>query len=482
MGRKLIILFLLLVANIFLNGQSSYPLNDQTILIERDTIRNSTFCFPEEYFLKGKNKNVVHWDGYRNSVNDSIKFKFCLLENIIPRQNQSWDSRDYINYYNKMNFENCTIIKSEIRNIYPPLFDKDVVVNFDSCKLDNAIISNCHSDLSFLFDTIQNKTTVQYCDLNNLICATLFENDSSLFSIYSSKLRSTTFFNLGGCNYLFNRDSILDELEFIDLDTAVNTQHFGLIIFNSCFINSRFLIISRMKSKSTIIFNNCSFGNSFSLDSLNLQRLVFKNCVFAANLDIEKNCSNPLILELDEVDINKMNFSYTGNISFNVGNVSLEKGMVMYQKLLEKYHSSGMTFSYQNLDIEYKKYVYAKQGFPNSVIGFISKVWWFYGYKKHLVVFWIFFFITVFSVINRFFWKEVNLTYPIFHDNNTLVPSNPIFILTQVIVFTLSVFFSIKIDVGIVNFAKPRFVLFLAFQYLIGLVCVLFLVNAVLKF
>ena len=175
--------------------------------------------------------------------------------------------------------------------------------------------------------------------------------------------------------------------------------------------------------------------------------------------------------------VTKLISSYTGGNKIRFWeDCSTDYVTSSFEALLGKFKAEGKLESYQNLDIQYKKYT------QSFVTYYFSKLWWNHGYSVWNIVLWTLFFLIVFCIYNFTMWDSIYTTYPIYssHSSSSVSPMDNKYL--RVLVFTISIFFALKIDVGLINFKKRNPVVMLAFQYTVGLVCLVFIANAILKF
>jgi hypothetical protein len=163
--------------------------------------------------------------------------------------------------------------------------------------------------------------------------------------------------------------------------------------------------------------------------------------------------------------------------------------------VLKKLKDDGFMDSYQILDIEYRQFKFHHGpkllGILNigPLLNILNNVWWYYGYNKELVFVWAIGFWVLFSLVNL-------KVYPKFSESVYAIPflekletslltgvKKRLFYFLQVVTYTAIVFFGLKMDVakfkkGVVR-EHPWLFIYLMFVYVLGLVCLGFIVNII---
>jgi hypothetical protein len=157
-----------------------------------------------------------------------------------------------------------------------------------------------------------------------------------------------------------------------------------------------------------------------------------------------------------------------------------------YETLLSKFKNESKKESYERLDIEYHHFKAQKGAHWDRIADWAQEKWWNYGYSKLLVVKWTFLFLGIFFVINALFWRGMQEVYPIsqeypFVDRQSRPIRYRALELLRVFLYTVFVFFSIKIDLDRLKVTNPWLLAYFFFQWLVGLWCLFFIVNALLK-
>ena len=154
--------------------------------------------------------------------------------------------------------------------------------------------------------------------------------------------------------------------------------------------------------------------------------------------------------------------------------------IVIYRNLLDAFRNNGQTDNYQLLDIEYQHYMSTQTGtgwhiFWGTISDFIAHYWWNYGYDKGRVLLWTLVFLLVFSLIN---WPLHNQLrekiYPVKE-----LPQNTSFY--NSLIYTCIIFFSVSLDVNRLKFQNKGYLAWFLFVFVVGLICVAYTINFVLK-
>ena len=167
--------------------------------------------------------------------------------------------------------------------------------------------------------------------------------------------------------------------------------------------------------------------------------------------------------------------------------LTTEDKETVYEALLKNFKDNGQTESYKRLDIEYANFKWEQQNL--KLLSLISKWWWNYGYSRWLIFAWAFGFVFVFSLVNFFFLDYLtNWVYP--------MSGIPIFSKTTrrsfswlanlqkfwySFVYTSMIFFRLTLKIDQLKFNKVFGVLYILLIYTIGLICLAYMANFVLK-
>jgi uncharacterized protein YjbI with pentapeptide repeats len=162
-----------------------------------------------------------------------------------------------------------------------------------------------------------------------------------------------------------------------------------------------------------------------------------------------------------------------------IDSTSYDGQMSVYESVLKKLKDDGLMESYKILDIEYRRLKYKHGGFFYwYIVDTIWQWWWNYGYSKERVFLWAIGFWVLFSLVNLIIYPKLRTeVYEI-----TRLPQSGRNLLGA-ITYTAIVFFGLKMDVdkfgNDVVHKHPWLFIYLMFVYVLGLVCLGFIVNII---
>ncbi len=223
--------------------------------------------------------------------------------------------------------------------------------------------------------------------------------------------------------------------------------------------------------------------------NLKVDTIIFRNCT---------NIPYPLFLSVDSSkkyvhiqlinsNVNNIRFDYTDKfrLYFDMF-VSEETKNNTYQSLLAKYKNEGKPQNLEKIDVEYKRYQY-KRNWLMWPIWLLDYIWWRYGYSKWLVIVWTLVFLAIFFRYNYKNWEGMRKMYSVFDkDDLSLLGQgkNEHRLrkkIVYVLLFTSFIFFSLRVDFDKLKYANNKFLVSFFIQYIVGLICLFFLANAIFK-
>jgi hypothetical protein len=205
-----------------------------------------------------------------------------------------------------------------------------------------------------------------------------------------------------------------------------------------------------------------------------------------ASLELTAN-HRTVWLQLEHTNLGDVSFIYGPNLRLAFDTAAQpDEYTGVYETLLSKFKNEGKKDSYERLDIEYHRFKAAKGDRLDRVANWAQAVWWNYGYSKWLVWLWTLLFLGIFFLFNARYWPGMQEVYPIAQEYPFVVRrERPLryraLELLRVFLYTVYVFFSIKLDPGKMKVTNPWLVGCFFFQWLVGLWCLFFIVNALLK-
>lgn len=307
--------------------------------------------------------------------------------------------------------------------------------------------------------------------------------DSS--DIYKIRFQQNSFNSL---EYQLNYDTIISDLIFSDTSALKATNKYLKIDIEDCFINSN-IYIDPVSQQQTVIFNNCVFSKEIRRIQIKADSVRFINCDFLdGNVTLEVLPSNKKVFfELYRTDVTNIRFTYPEKMELLfIRDTTYEIRKTVYEKLLSKFSTEGKDISYKNLDIEFRWWKAKNQSLVSCVGAFANQVWWNFGYSKNRVLFWTLLFLLIFSTFNLSKWEYISKTYPIeaisANITNELIAKRRGRVFILVLLYTSFIFFSLSLDFKNLKIVKLRYTVTFFIEYLIGIACLIFITNAILKF
>jgi hypothetical protein len=257
-------------------------------------------------------------------------------------------------------------------------------------------------------------------------------------------------------------------------------------LFNCSIAN--FIQAEKIFKGGSIRFERCVFKNGMEFLKLGgFDTVEFVDCVLSGSFPLFLSTDKPVYLTFEKTNVNNVEFSFTNNIHliFSDG-VSADDRTSTFETLLEKFKSKWNYESYKNLDLKYAEFKW-KNTWYGAILFYANKLWWNFGYNKGYIIGWTLFFLCLFVVLNWKWWVEMQQTYHLISTNHLArAKKDPalLFImrkLATVFLYTSYVFFALRIDFDRLKHTNLRFTTLFFFQYLVGALCLLFIVNFVLK-
>jgi hypothetical protein len=322
--------------------------------------------------------------------------------------------------------------------------------------------------------------------------------DSSV-SFYNAQFHSTADF--GGTKF-----KAMADFWWATFDSSVSFSH---AVFDSTanFVVTKFK--GRVDFEWTRFREDVIFSNAILPDTLDFRYVkdISKEIDFTFSLPPrpKENCHIALAgADISKIKLNMALFTLWFPIDTTFGKSSAGKDSIIgihstsydgqlnvYESVLKKLKDNGFMESYQILDIEYRRLKYEHGGFLNRYMANTFQQWWWnYGYSKELVFVWAIGFWGLFSLLNLIFFypKLSERVYEIkflerMQESGYTGIKKWIFYALQVVSYTAIVFFGLKMDVakfkkGVVR-EHPWLFVYLMVVYVVGLVCLGFIVNII---
>lgn len=397
-------------------------------------------------------------------------------------------------------FKNIFNKDVQISNVYGKAGEKTDIIDLQSNKLRNLSLNDCRTFFCTIWDlTFHQRVDIYSCDFDDFsFWGGNSKTDSLNLNISHSKFGTFSFDSdskntIGTKSIDFFLDSFLYyvSIEKFAKKEKYNDKKLSIIRFSGCYING-YVNLNLETTKSNVQFSNCEFGPDAILD-LTADSVTFSNCrkiPHPINLYLRPANKN-VTLTFIYTDVKNINFDYNKHLKLNtIGKNYLgyyDAWSGLYETLLEKYKHQGKAESLQNVDVEFKQFKY-NNSIGGKFLNIVDNVWWYYGYRKYYVLLWTFGFIIFFFVINYSTWNIMKLTYPIisekdisFHERQAHSWKIKIRKFINVFIFTSFIFFSLKIDFSKISYKSVLGLLSFFSQYIIGLICLFFIVNWILK-
>lgn len=239
----------------------------------------------------------------------------------------------------------------------------------------------------------------------------------------------------------------------------------------------------------SLSFNSCHFSKKASLLVESISKLSLINCTLDSVIRLERlnSTGEKSQIELYKTDPEKLDFEVWANTEFRFPeNAYPEEIQSTYLSLLSKFEKEHKRSSYKFVDIQYQNFLWNRYLYIGPSLSLIDKWWWNYGYRKSRIFIWCFAFLFVFYSLNLMLRKKLLAFYPIFNEDNpedvkqrNMSKANRFVV---IFVLTLYIFFSLRIDLSKLKISHTGMLIYFFTQYFIGLICLLFIFGAILRF
>ena len=411
--------------------------------------------------------NTVSGDYYEYVTLDTLRFANCTINNTLQLMNYHEGTPGYLRLelmnsrVKRLNFYERAVSFFGIGDTLGqfPAMGNVKIKAFDF--LEGHIVS-------------KRKTFIYDCSVTRFTCSAVFDKGMS------AEFERDSFYTYFSVNETASEDR-----------PWYGEQNFSFV-FRNCYIDANFNL-SFIPARSRVVFENCEFGPHANLGFTNIDTLEFHRCYkFANPLFLNISGTATCYLFFEDTDIDKFLFDYTSNIKiqpYNIGYALIDKVSSTYETLIDKFKREGRYYSKRRLDIEYKDFKYRSNYHGGGILSFLDRFWWNYGYSPHRAIYMSFWLLILFFIINILCWNQISRVYAIIdlektnwytthnHPNRYLLKK-----WVSIFVFTGFIFFSFYINFSKVSFKKTRWLVLFFAEYLIGLFCLFFLVNAIMKF
>lgn len=248
---------------------------------------------------------------------------------------------------------------------------------------------------------------------------------------------------------------------------------------------SHLLSLRGSKSDGRIDFNGVKMPKYLDVSFLKTTNAIDFNYIYDTLSD------HKYLINIYHSDIKNLLLTTQFSLYFD-DYLSVDVRNGIYKLLLEKLKDNGYRQVFKCFDIEYRKFVNENYNHIfDRVLFSVNRLWWNYGYNKERVFLWSLFFIVLFSIFIRIwfntFVKDVykfEMLEKRFNYNNLSTNSMHKFLLNYLVAFlyTIFVFFNIKLEFDKLSFDNFIAGIFILFVYSVGLICTAFIVNLILTF
>lgn len=412
----------------------------------------------------------------KNKIEDPLaKYKdsagLSIITGINNLSGKDFSYRIHTNYYNGENFfiTNSDTFLGWMTNDFS-IFTFPVEFSDFTFWTDNYtfLVSNAlfRKTVKFESNNYPTNFVVSNCFFEEKLIFLNGDTINQPISFFSCFLKEGLSFNEEvNTNYMDSKEKNLVAQTFNNDVIFSNCNLFGSLDFRGC----------KFTKNSNLIFFNCNLP-----DTLVLSEIKTDNIVDLTKTSIKGK--EPCYIDISRMDIKKIKMQYTNFKLIFSKEISEDEKSSVYELLLQNFKDYGFNDSYKKLEIEYKDMQSA-----NNLSLKLSKIWWNHGYSKSRILLWTIGILIIFSFFNFIFFNQISHAFKVEKINfgSLGFVSNPYmkafkqFIL--VFFYTGFIFFKLGIDFNKIDFSKVSVVIFIIFQYVIGLVCTGFIINYFIK-
>jgi len=305
--------------------------------------------------------------------------------------------------------------------------------------------------------------------------------------------------------YSANFDNVrFEELADFYAATFDNSAYFGDANFYDRADFSYATFDKRLDFRRAQFYESALFVGMTLPDTLDLRAVR----VYGAPLDF-RSCTKPLSgskcqvalqgSDVAKILINSENFELLFHDK-RVGafrgqsdtvDTTFEERLSIFNSILSQYKRDGLEKSHKILDLEKRAFVYPTLSSFDKFTDRVDSIWWNYGYDRWLIFLWTIGLLLMCFVVNLFFYGKLSeeLYEMKFLTNSRYkhygFRTKAFFYPLNTAIYTITIFFGLRFDMSKLYAGSatthPRLLLLLLFDYVVGLVCVGFLVNYVLS-
>lgn len=266
---------------------------------------------------------------------------------------------------------------------------------------------------------------------------------------------------------------------FLNESATWNNSNHNIFRFQNCYIDANFVFFDEIPN-STFYFEGCTFGLNANLSDIPAHKVMFRSCRFlgaSRYLGLHSKADTTYVSFIN-TNLDNIRFDYTPNTHLwfdTLDNFDVVESV--YAHILKKFKDDGKSSAARVIDIEHQELT------GNKLFNFVDRLWWNYGYSRINGLYWMILFLVLFFIFNMLYWSPMGKTYPIIDLNvPALHERKYLRQLLLIFLFTIYVFFSLRIDFSKIKYDRLGFVFMLFFQYAIGVWCLFFIARTLLAF
>lgn len=403
-----------------------------------------------------------------SSVYSQNKIESIQMDSVFAK---SWERAEYDSFFRNRN------IKSNWR----PSNRTDII------DTGNIVGNLTVTNKSTKYFEIQNSSFIGLNIENNY-----FNSAEYMNIIRNSKIWSCEIYNNYSLKskYLLLVDTIR-KFSYVDTIVYKEPQKINTFLyFNNCYFKDSYIKAKETFPGLKIRFEGCHF-EGISLSDMEADSIEFYYCTIDKPIQLYGRKNKVCYISFYETSIENILFTYDSHFKLYFDSSLLKDNdyvNAFYESAVSKFKSKSQYSSLEKVAVEWQRYKYKTQWDGGGILNFIDEQWWYYGYRKYYIIYWTLGFFAFFFIGNLIFWKYFKNIYPI-------IPSEPntmqvrkqktlyklIKKFISVLIFTSYIFFSFRVIFEKLSFKQIRWTIWFFAQFVVGIVCLFFLINAVFK-
>jgi len=394
---------------------------------------------------------------FLNGLDDS---KAHLNELTFSRMNFTSLLLSEVAHVDKMFFQICSIEKANVYNVVNPLTLQFVQTNFKDFSIS-------HSKFNML--------SIQHCATDTFTCK-------------KSMIDTVTIRDEVFANHVEFSQMTVKLIDIKDLKAYQDGGQYTLSFKASKFNEGGVIDFGEGARKITIDY--CIIGGHFYLENLPGTVEFINNLDIANVIDLRNAVRGNKVchINLRGSSLSNLQIDYDHFKLYFDSTATYSDTISVYERLLEELKTERYKpdVNYMKFDVDFKKIGYIHEG--RTILGFMDNVWWYYGYRKYYIFYWTVVFLVCFFILNTIVWNNLTSTYvigystkrPKFYRNRFYLKQWVRFLL-DVMIYTILIFFSLKIDFNKLSLKRRGYVLIFLVEYAMGLGCLFFIVNFIFR-